>query len=184
MVIRKEIIPIKKNTFPGYKRYVTFGAVIHNGGLPGVPARNYIIYLTSDTYAAYASYHAMMDFDATIYQLIPWDYRAFCSGSHNYTKLGKTLFRSNASAYTVDLEVATKEGLRFTDKQIDQCAEWAAMMGLRYGWLPSRRTFRHFDIAADKPQCPDYLIRNQDQWELLLMKADKYYYKMLEDVMP
>lgn len=173
--IKKMYIPVKRNTRPGYNREETKGIVVHHTGLEDVPAINFYHSIMRDSYKAYASYHIVIDFDGTIFIFIPVDERAYASGSYNYSKIGKEIFNSDASAYTVDIECCcASPDYHINNRQQEVVAEVTADLCMHYELHTNKDIYKHFDIAKDKPYCPAYFIRGLN-WERLLSMSRTMY---------
>lgn len=188
LIIQKMIIPIKKNTNPGYKRKETKGICIHHTACPFVPAINFYSALQNQNDNIYSSYHCVLDYDGSILQFIEWENRAFASGSYNYTWLGKTKFKgsheTSASEYTIDIECCCEgqeTGYLINDRQLKTLALWCAEMCINFSLDPENDIHRHMDIAEDKPECPLYL-KDDSRWYKLNNEIKKIYNKKMEYV--
>lgn len=199
LLINKMIIPIQKNTNPGYRRKETKGICIHHTACPFVPAINFYSALQNQkemiydkytgkaiTYKHWRSFHAALDFDGSIFQFIEWKNRAYASGGYNYTWLGKTKFNGSpsfsASEYTIDIECCCEDresGFKINDRQSKTLATWCAKMCIEFNLDPETDIHRHMDIAEDKPECPLYL-KDDKRWNKLNNEIKRIYNKEME----
>lgn len=190
MIIIKSIIPVKPNTNPNYARVTTRGIVLHHTACPFVPAKNFYSALKNvgNSYDerrddnVYHSFHSAVDFNGDILQFIEWQNRAFASGSYKYSSLGKRKFSSDASKYTIDIEMCCQDrdtNYQINKIQIESTIELCVELCLSFSLDPGKDIHRHMDIAQDKAECPLYL-REDKKWLRLIYQITKRYKKKQE----
>lgn len=196
--VKKMYVPVSETVRPGIKRDLTLGITKHHTGVIDVPAIDFYYSLNNkikrdsqllrkyseDAYTKHSvyksSYHMVVDFDGTIYIFIPLDEIAYASGSANYSKIGKEIFKSKAWKKTVDVENCVSEpDYHINHRQQEVNADIDSDLCIQYNLNPRHDLYKHFDIALDKPYCPAYYIKGLN-WERHISMANKMYEMKME----
>lgn len=177
MTFIQQYLEPSKWTRPQKLRERTIAICIHWTGNPGQNARGVIDYWNGRE-GTYGSAHAVIDFDGTVYNTLPWDEIGYHVGSDKgYSDLAGHIFppkattpQSSPNLYTMGIELCTVnwEG-EFTPETVKSCVKLVAKLCRDYNRNPFVNVLTHQMVVGWK-QCPKWYVDHPEDFEDLRWK--------------
>lgn len=149
--------------------------VIHYVGKANQKANDVIAYfnwLAKGKYNTYASAHYIVDFDKTIYRIIPENETAYHCGAKIYKDGILDKIGIYPNYYSIGIEMCHNEH-KIPEAVEDATAELTANILERY-YLNIENLYRHYDITGKL--CPKFYVDDENLWRNFKNKVAKILY--------